>query len=477
MNSVVSIVSIIMALLFYIAILLVGFDFRKIRILVFSRISTNWISENLLFFVGPLPLFIPVLFFLKNYSINSNGNILILGYIGVSLLIAFSVLFRYYGDEVQSIKNRSDTLESNSTYNVYLFLTNFGLKLPIIVFVYALILESMYGNNAFRIIIAIITMSGLLLIIHGSLAYIHSGIIIGIALLISLIVLLLLDAPMDQLIRLKGILITSNGTVFDVNSLWYIPLILVLAGVWIVDLKHTADYISQLKTTKFSSNLINSIILLFSFLLLMPVFLNNGNDSFFRGLGDSPNILNGLQFNGFQLIIVSGLFIIGLMSVFQSTSHVIAYQIFKKYRKNAGNEIIILISRLTIVLSVVFAILLTPLLTLITFRVLHLLLTIFFSLSIPVLVIYSYSIVEPNISSKTISYSLISGLFPVLLFTGLTLANVMNQVHLLQFYSFHLLYSFLCVFLVSVIIKKTNNTEIGKTQQYKTVLKKLTIKE
>jgi len=460
MSSVASSISFTAVVMFYLAILLTGFDFRRKNDRYFSKSNRNRLGGKLVVFVGSLPMFIPVLLFLTNYSFNLKNSFIAAGWAGGTLFVSYLVLYRINKSSSQKIDGPRDGINNNTVYNLYLVLSNFGLKLPIIVFAYTAILEPQFGNFAFLSIVVIITVTGLLLMSRGLSAYIYTGIIIGLGFLLSLMVLTVMRFTGNQSLQIIHGIMGTAGPASKLDPLWCIPLSLVLVGIWIIDLQYPMNWEMKQNYNGLGRKLINGNTVLVVLLIIVCGAMARGNSYLYPENLVSLHLLDKLQFNGFLLIVVSGLFIFEIMSIFQLISHTITFQVYKKYRRNTNEEILKLVSRLSIVLFVAIAVLLTPLFALITFRTFQILMTIYIVLSVPVFAVYLYSIVKPNLKRHTIVFSLLGGWFPGLLICGLILAGIITRIHIFQFFSIHLLYSCLLILILSINIENSHVSRI-----------------
>ncbi len=451
MSSLHSLISILLAVLYFLVILFTGIDFKKRSDLSFYSIETTWYSKKSVIFTASLPFIIPVLMLLKSSPFNFGNNFLMVAGVYFSLLIFYVIIYWYSKHWTAHDGNPGDQMESNSIYSSYVLVSNLGLKLPIIVWGYALILESLLGDLGFVIVIVLITISGLLLMSNGLAAFIRTGVITGVALFISLIGLSLCKIPENNLLVLNQLFPHATTIGAGLHPLWYFGFIFVLAGIWINDIYYSVRYIYSPQDSNKRRNIFFSSVILFGFFILVVILMNKYNEaSIVKGTEYGGVSLIGLKYNGFGLIVISGLFMLGLMTILQSVARVIVVRIIAKQRRNTSPNGSVLISRLIIVMSVALTVLLTPVFTVITFQTFRIMMLIYISISLPVLALFLYSIMSPRLRKKTVSIMLLCGWLPGLIILSLILSNRLEQIHWIQFFVIQLLYSIFCVFLFGI---------------------------
>jgi len=404
-----------------------------------------WVSAS------TLPYILPIILFMKHYTLSTLENAYLWGVVGITSFVVYGQFHANMKSKSVSTRYGGRHFAESGMYNTFEILVNLGLKLPILIFTYFYLFESMYKSYSFVILVLLITISGVGLMSLGRTGFIRVGLVVGLGVSISLVILSIWNSG-AQILQFKNLISAPSEPVVTIEP-WVITLLgIVLSSIWIGDVGNHRDL-----TAKNSSHGVNSKILslgamalagfyFFSIIMSQGFYVTNTNNA----------INYQFKFNGFLFIIISGVCMFGLMSVFWSTSHVVASHIFKiKYRETTTDGVLILVRRLTIALSTVIALLLTWLSPFINYSILKILLTICIGFSIPVLAVFLNSIIEPNRSIKSINFSLSWGWLSEILIARILFSGTAYQDHLMQFFSISLLYNCLSVYLICLIDRKS----------------------
>jgi len=340
-------------------------------------------------------------------------------------------------------------LSESKTYNAYTLLTHMGLKLPLVVFTYAYLLDILYGNLSFVILTALITIAGVLLMSFGQIAYARISLIVASGVLIGLSALLFWF-PASQLAFIKNQFIDSASIIFTLSPWHYAILGIVSAGLWLGSTRQNTDGDLKEPEKGNNKNILSVSALIVSFLYFFSILLSRGR-YFFSVNGE---LSHDISFNGFILIIVSGACLLGLMSVFYSISSVFANNLFVVKQNQTNGEIRILVSRFTIVLSVAISILLVPLVTKQAGVIIEKILFVYLILSIPVLVLRIFHRFRLNTCQHTIKYSLIGGWILGVLIIVLYLFQVIIVSEIINLITYLLCFCGLLTYAISIIFSK-----------------------
>jgi len=377
-----SFINIALLVLFFLLIPLFVFEGEKRRHHT-ELIVRNRFFKILALYSVILPLCIPYVFLLISQSYHFLES---LGIIITSLWLFGGVIYRY---RIALDLKDSGLPEKGNFFKVYTLILNFGLKFPILVIFYGYFLQSFFRNTGFLILVVLMTISGLLYISDGFQAYLKTALISTIAFMVGFIILsVFITFPENVLAPIVFPQMITN------RILWFFPFVLVFTGIWFNEFKaaflnHPPTNDQELiKDSVKAGTALIIIGILFSILLVI-------NKQFAKVW--EPVIDESLNLKLLALLMISGPFIMGMMTIFRSTSDIISSYLFKRQALSNSENIHVLRHRLIIVVLVAFAVLTTPIITQISIVKLRVFLMIYLIFSVPVTIILGSKILNNKV--------------------------------------------------------------------------------
>jgi hypothetical protein len=436
-------------------ILVSGFDRKKGTPIQFDSIKTSWYIKNLVTFSTSISVVFPLLLFLLHQA----GSMYVIAGLVILPIIIVNLLFtRYRRNKETKWGNDFSRFENNNLYAAYSVILNFGLKLSILIICYGFMLEYFFGNLIFLILVTLITISGLILTINGLLAYLRTGVVTGIAFIMSVILLTVFKMGFD-----KSVLTIVSLNQQSIQAFWFIPMFLIFSGLWINEFRQPVQNISADDRHIFKNELVTIVILILGLAVLISILLNIEVKSTYT-IGLHSNITQFLEYLNIQalmLIVIGAPFTMGLVSIFQSTSTIIVEILFKNKQSKKSDNVQTFAHQLAIVVLVALVILLTPLFSTASLEIFQLLFILYLSFLIPELVFFGFTLIGYALDSKTMKICLLFGTLPTIFIAVFYVIHKFTQTQLIYILSIQLVYTVLCVYLTEILVGKaiTNNVK------------------
>jgi len=440
MNVDFTIINPLVLTLFYIAVVLIGLMPTKSATApeYFSKPHTSgWFKSGLTLFAGSLAFILIVMTYFKRLlPILPCGGYLIINWICVALMI-----LAFNSDS--TTQNQLETLYKSQAIrrllNTYRLISDYVFKLPLIIFVYGSLAMVTTGSGSAIMLVLLFTISGILLMIRGVTTIQRTGTFAGICILIGLFLSLFVSNVSSLQFENIGILSQLSDHAPSSGFSGIITIICLVTGSWIVDLgfAHQAaisrDVVSRRKTLAVCG------LFLMVFFGLTIFSANRANIHPFDFGNRAKNLAVLPEPNIFSLIVINSLFVTALVSMFQTMSETLANTVFRVWRPTTTSEGNKLVSRLTIVFTVIFAILLTPLLATISPNVIQTLLMLYLLGTIPVMITTAAGYFPKKIPEFTFRFTLIGGWVAGLLMAILIVFKIIDASDVLFLYAGSLL--------------------------------------
>ncbi len=452
MPTVITLLSFVAVTIFYLSLLSTSLDQGAHRIFYQTRMGTPGTRRVLWAIAITLSFVFPLILFSNGFAMATMEKLLLWGIVGATSFVVFGP---YKKDTFSASAPTLDADEFSKSgfFNAYSLLSNVSLKLPIVVFTFAYFFDSLYGNMSFVILIALITISGVLLMAFGQIAHTRIGLVTAFSVILGLVIMLIMGSE-AQLIQIRNQLLGGIGGENQVTAWQLITLGIVSTSIWLGTAGQQKMTRNEEVTQGGNRNILSISALVLAIFYFISILMSRGRYFF----STNADIRIDTASNGFLLIILSGACIMGLMSIFQSTSRIFANRIFKSKSGQTKPEILVLVSRLSIVISVALAILLAPLLTNHASLIIEKLILIYIMMSLPVLVLRIFRRFGFLINPSVVSYSLMGGWTPSVILIALHLSHLIYIQVLINMMSWMMLYCAIFTYIISVIIEKNGKS-------------------
>jgi hypothetical protein len=238
------------------------------------------------------------------------------------------------------------------------------------------------------------------------------------------------------------------------NPILYIVMIFIVTGIWIIDTySHQQLMISRDTGHKtkalYGAGIVLVLLSIFIFTTLKEYgFTNIASPAYVE------YIINKLENSGFFLILLSSLFISSLILIFISIAEIVTFDLYKNMKPNSAENALKLVSRLSIVLSVVFTILITPLFPEINLRVIWALVSFYIIVVTPIITIIIAGLIHVKLSENSVGITLVTSWFLGVIAGILISAGIINQGYTVFIFVALFFFSIACLFIIQMLNRK-----------------------
>jgi len=440
MNVDLTIINPLILTLFYIAVVLIGLmPTKSATAPEYSSkpYTSGWFKSGLTLFAGSLAFILIVMTYFKRLlPIMPCGGYLIISWICVVLMI---LAFNSDSATQNQLENLYKSRAIRRLLNTYRLISDYVFKLPLIIFVYGSLAMVTTGSGSAIMLVLLFTISGILLMIRDVTIIQRTGALAGICILIGLFLSLFVSNVSSLQFENTGILPQLSDHAPSSGFSGIITIIFLVTGSWIVDLGFVHQ--SAISRDVVSRRKILAVCGLFLMIFFgLTIFNANRSNVHPFDFGNRAKNLAVLpEPNIFHLIVINSLFVTALVSTFQTMSDTLANTVFRVWHPTTTPEGNKLVSRLTIVITVIFAILLTPLLATISPNVIQTLLMLYLLGTIPVMITTAAGYCPPKIPEFVFRFTLISGWVAGLLIAILVVFKIIDASYVLFLYAGSLL--------------------------------------
>ena len=407
------------------------------------------------FFAISVPFVLIVCFYFGRFFREINYLYLLLINISIILTIYFFVHNKTNYRSIPELIGDKFGKKNRRLVAVFLIIVNYGLKLPIVIFAYGWFFNIAFGAQSFLILVSLITFSGVFITIRGLSSSIRTGTVIGLSLIIAALILMIdsfSKLGTTSFIYLQDQALQAGK--FAPNPILYIVMIFIVTGLWIIDtFSHQQIMLSRNNRNKTKALYGTGIIL-----VLLSIFIFTALKAYgFPGIG-SPvfveYIINNIGTNGFFLILLNGLLISSLTSIFISISEIVSFDLYKSIKPNSAEDVVKLVSRLSIVLSVVFTILITPLFLEINPHTIWALVSFYIIVVTPIVTIIIAGLIHVKLSENSVGITLVTSWFLGIIAGILISTGILNQAYTVFIFVALFFYSMACLFIIQMLNRK-----------------------
>jgi len=439
--------------IFYVLVLFTGLIQSGAKSFFHSS-HTGWLRSMLSFFAISVPFVLIICFYFGRSFRGINYLHLLLINICIILTIYFFVHNKTNYRTIPELIGDKFGKKNRHLVAVFLIISNYGLKLPIVIFAYGWFFNIAFGSQSFLILVSLITFSGVFITIRGLSSSIRTGSIIGLSLIIAALILMI-----DSFSKLGATSLYLHDQAlqaekFAPNPILYIIMIFIVTGIWIIDaFSHQQLTISRNIRHKTKALYGTGIIL-----VLLSIFIFAALKAYgFPGIG-SPvfveYIINNIGTNGFFLILLSGLLISSLTSIFISISEIATFDLYKSIKPNSAEDVLKLVSRLSIVLSVVFTILIAPPFLETNPHIIWALVSFYIIVVTPIVTIIIAGLIHAKLSEISAGITLVTSWFLGIIAGILISSGILNQVYTVFIFVALFFYSIACLFIIQMLNRK-----------------------
>ena len=407
------------------------------------------------FFAISVPFVLIICFYFGRFFREINYLYLLLINICIILTIYFFVHNKTNYRSIPELIGDKFGKKNRRLVAVFFIIVNYGLKLPIIIFAFGWFFNIAFGTQSFLILISLITFSGVFITIRGLSSSIRIGTVIGLSLIIAALILMIdsfSKLGTTSFIYLQDQALQAGK--FAPNPILYIVMIFIVTGIWIIDtFSHQQLMLSRNNRNKTKALYGTGIIL-----VLLSIFIFTAIKAYgFPGIG-SPvfveYIINSIGTNGFFLILLSGLLISSLTSIFISLSEITTFDLYKSIKPNSAEDVLKLVSRLSIVLSVVFTILITPLFLEINPHIIWTLVSFYIIVVTPIVTLIIAGLIHVKLSENSVGITLVTSWFLGIIAGILISTGILNQTYTVFIFVALFFYSIACLFIIQMLNRK-----------------------
>ncbi len=407
------------------------------------------------FFAISVPFVLIICFYFGRFFQEINYLYLLLINICIILTIYFFVHNKTNYRSIPELIGDKFGKKNRRLVAVFLIISNYGLKLPVVIFAFAWFFNMAFGAQSFLILVSLITFSGVFITIRGLSSSIRTGSVIGLSLIIATLILMIdsfSKIGTTSFIYLQDQALQSGKLI--PNPIFYIVMIFIVTGIWIIDTySHQQLMISRdtgYKTKAiYGAGIILVLLSIFIFTTLKEYGFNN-----IASPAYIEYIINRVETSGFFLILLSSLFISSLTSIFISTSEIATFDLYKSIKPNSAENALKLVSRLSIVLSVVFTILITPLFPEINLRVIWALVSFYIIAVTPIVTIIIAGLIHAKLSENSVGITLVTSWFLGIIAGILISTGILNQAYTVFIFVALFFYSIACLFIIQMLNRK-----------------------
>lgn len=454
MNTDFSLMNTIILVIFYVLVLFTGLLQSGAKSF-FSPDHSGWLRAGFSFFAISVPFILILCFYFSQAFREINYLYLLL----INSCIIFTVCFFVHNKTnyrtIPELIGKKFGPKNRHLVTIFLIITNYGLKLPIIIFAFGWFFNIVFGATSFVILVSLITFTGVLITIRGLPSSIHTGGIIGLSLIIATLILMINsfskpDAASFLYLHDHAL----HAGKLAPNPILYIVMIFIVTGIWIIDTySHQQLMISRDTGHKTKAlcgaGIVLVLLSIFIFISLKKYgFINIASPAYVE------YIINKVENSGFFLILLSSLFISSLMSIFISISEIVTFDLYKNIKPNSAENALKLVSRLSIVLSVVFTILITPLFPEINLRVIWTLVSFYIIVVIPIITIVIAGLIHVKLSDNSVGITLVTSWFLGIIAGILISTGIINQAYTVFIFVALFFYSIVCLFIIQMLSRK-----------------------
>ena len=446
--------NIIILTIFYVLVLLTGLIQSGAKSFFHSSHS-GWLRSMLSFFAISVPFVLIICFYFGRFFREINYLYLLLINNCIILTIYFFVHNKTNYRSIPELIGDKFGKKNRRLVAVFFIIVNYGLKLPIIIFAFGWFFNIAFGTQSFLILISLITFSGVFITIRGLSSSIRIGTVIGLSLIIAALILMIdsfSKLGTTSFIYLQDQALQAGK--FAPNPILYITMIFIVTGIWIIDtFSHQQLMLSRNNRNKTKALYGTGIIL-----VLLSIFIFTALKAYgFPGIG-SPvfveYIINNIETNGFFLILLNGLLISSLTSIFISLSEITTFDLYKSIKPNSAEDVLKLVSRLSIVLSVVLTILITPLFLEINPRIIWALVSFYIIVVTPIVTIIIAGLIHAKLSENSVGITLMTSWFLGIIAGILISTGILNQTYTVFIFVALFFYSIACLFIIQMLNRK-----------------------
>ena len=466
MNPDFSAMNIIILTIFYMLVLLTGLIQSGAKSFFHSS-HTGWLRSMLSFFAISVPFVLIICFYFGRSFRGINYLHLLLINICIILTIYFFVHNKTNYRTIPELIGDKFGKKNRYLVAVFLIISNYGLKLPIVIFAYGWFFNIAFGSQSFLILVSLITFSGVFITIRGLSSSIRTGAVIGLSLIIAALILMI-----DSFSKLGATSLYLHDQVLQaeklaLNPILYIVMIFIVTGIWIID----AFSHQQLMLSRKNGNKTKALYGTGIILVLLSFFIFTALKAYgFPGTGFPvfvEYIINNIGTNGFFLILLNGLLISSLNSIFISTSEIATFDLYKSIKPDSAEDVLKLVSRLSIVLSVVFTILVTPLFPEMNPHIIWTLVSFYIIVITPIITVTIASLIRFKISESTVGITLVTSWFLGIIAGILISTEILNQANTVFIFIALFFYSIVCLFIIQILNRKYSAAKL----QYNSISK------
>jgi len=446
--------NIIILTIFYVLVLLTGLIQSGVKSFFHSSHS-GWLRSMLSFFAISVPFILIICFYFGRFFREINYLYLLLINICIILTIYYFVHNKTNYRSIPELIGDKFGKKNRRLAAVFLIIVNYGLKLPIVIFAFAWFFNIAFGAQSFLILVSLITFSGVFITIRGLSSSIRTGAVIGLFLIIAALILMIdsfSKLGTTSFIYLQDQVLQAGK--FAPNPILYIVMIFIVTGIWIIDtFSHQQLMLSRNNRNKTKALYGTGIILVLLSIVIFTAFKAYG----FPGIGSPVFVeyfINNIGTNGFFLILLNGLLISSLTSIFISTSEIATFDLYKSIKPNSAEDVLKLVSRLSIVLSVVFTILITPLFPEINPRIIWALVSFYIIAVTPIVTIIIAGLIPVKLSENSVGITLVTSWLLGIIAGILISTGILNQAYTVFIFVVLFFFSIACLFIIQMLNKK-----------------------
>jgi SSS family solute:Na+ symporter len=454
MNTDFSLMNTIILVTFYVMVLFSGLLQSGAKSF-FQSSHSGWLRSMLSFFAISVPFVLIICFYFGQMFREINYLYLLSINICIILAVYYFVHNKTKYRTIPELIGEKFGPKNRCLVAIFLIITNYGLKLPIIIFTFGWFFNIVFGATSFVILVSLITFTGVLITIRGLPSSIHTGGIIGLSLIIATLILMInsFSKPDAESFLFSHEQVLHAGKLTP-NPILYIVMIFIVTGIWIIDTySHQQLMISRDTGHKtkalYGAGIVLVLLSIFIFTTLKEYgFTNIASPAYVE------YIINKLENSGFFLILLSSLFISSLILIFISIAEIVTFDLYKNMKPNSAENALKLVSRLSIVLSVVFTILITPLFPEINLRVIWALVSFYIIVVTPIITIIIAGLIHVKLSENSVGITLVTSWFLGVIAGILISTGILNQAYTVFIVVALFFYSIACLFIIQMLNRK-----------------------
>jgi len=454
MNTDFSLMNTIILVIFYVLVLFTGLLQSGAKSF-FSPDHSGWLRAGFSFFAISVPFILILCFYFSQVFREINYLYLLPINICIILTVYYFVHNKTKYRTIPELIGEKFGPKNRRLAAVFLIITNYGLKLPIIIFAFGWFFNIAFGAGSFVILVSLITFTGVFITIRGPSSSINTGAIVGLSLIIATLILMInsFSKPDAASFLYLHDQVLQAGKLAP-NPILYIVMIFIVTGIWIIDTySHQQLMISRNTGHKtkalYGAGIVLVLLSIFIFTTLKEYgFTNIASPAYVE------YIINKVETSGLFLILLSSLFISSLTLIFISIAEIVTFDLYKNIKPNSAENALKLVSRLSIVLSVVFTILITPLFPEINLRVIWALVSFYIIVITPIITIIIAGLIHAKLSENSVGITLVTSWFLGIIAGILISTGILKPAYTVFIFVALFFFSIACLFIIQMLNRK-----------------------